>query len=129
FWYLNGCARRIFVVCATFQLAAIHRFPGTAPLLKEERNSGRTALLANRKHPLLLDRPSTGAAFSANDYPTDAFKINSSQVFEQGFNRKKTHSSSRIAQMLDSRQTVLAVLYAYAPPNVLLRGCKSQPPV
>jgi hypothetical protein len=58
------------------------------------------------------------AAFSTDDYPVDAAEVDFSQVFKQRFDGEKPDSSIGVPQNIDPRYSVLAVLYAHAPPDI-----------
>ena len=60
---------RHFVPGAAFELTACLFFSSAAPLLEEERDDGRAALLANVRNPFGFHRARAWPGFSTDDDP------------------------------------------------------------
>jgi hypothetical protein len=96
-------------------------------LLVEEWNTLGKALIANRPYPILTHMASAMTGFAADDYPTDASQIDVPNILEQWLNREKPNGGGNVAQIVDPRHAVFAILdrdratevrssLTYAPP-------------
>lgn len=118
---------RHVVVRAAIEFAARLALAHTAPLLEEEPHLGAPALIADRSDPLPSHRSRAGTALAADNDPVDVAQVDASNILKQRFDRQEPNGSGRCTQMLDPRQTVLAVLDTHAPPDVRKVGCMAQP--
>src|SRR5215831_11643758 len=120
-WVLNSY--RIFIMSSALQGSACGFFPNASPLLKKERDIGITALFAHGENPFFTHWTCSGATLSTNDYPSDAIEVESTQIFQKGFNREKANGCRRSLQICNSSQAVLSVFNRNPPPYVSFPGC------
>src|SRR5262245_7069568 len=93
-----------------------------APLLEEECDTRRQALVADAADPLRAHRPGAGAALPADDHPGDPGQIDCSQVLQQRLDGQEPDRGRGGAEMVDSWKPVLAVLDTDPPPDMRLIG-------
>jgi inorganic pyrophosphatase len=74
------------------------------------------------EHPRLLHGSGSRAALPADDDPVDAAEIERAQVLEEGFDGEEAQGRRRLAQDVDPRDAVLAILHADAEPDVIALG-------
>lgn len=111
-------SRRELVVGASVELAPIPPLADASPLLEEERDTCYQTLVPNAADPIRVDRSCFRTALAAHDYPMDTLKIDRSKVFQEWLDREETDPGRCLSQMLDPRHPVLAILDAYAPPDM-----------
>ena len=108
-----------FIECTPVDITSSLFLMYSAPLLKKERNVSLTALFPQLVNPVSVHWPGSMTALPADNYPLQAFKVNFTEVFEEGFDREKLDCCRNTAQVFDARQSVLAILHADSPPDVL----------
>ena len=98
--------------------AAGRVLPHAAPLLEEERNVRRPALIPKGKDPLFIHRSRTVTTLSAYDHPIDSSKIEMPEVLEKRFNGEEPDGRRCPPESFDSRQAVAPILDADPEPHV-----------
>ena len=95
------------------------RLPDAAPLLEEERHSGRSTLVANATAPI----PSASAGHPARSRrrrsPSGCRRDRLARSSSSGSTDRNRTAAGACAQVLDPRQAVLPILDADAPPDVV----------
>ena len=96
--------------------------------LKKKGTPADAALVSQgTRTQLPLQRSRAMTAFATDDCPTDSLPIERTEVFQQRLDRQEPQSGGSGSEMLDARETVLAILDADAPPDVFRGlGSKSQ---
>src|SRR4051794_31780758 len=112
--YRSGRTR---VVCLPVQLSPVSMLPYTTPLLEKEGNLSFLALRANGRDPSLLHRTSAGAAFTTDDDPMDAGKIDSADVLEKRLNRQEAGFCRCCLEVRNTRHSMLPIFDAHSPPH------------
>ena len=62
------------------RVRGLRLFVAAAPLFEEEGAVVFFALVADRRHPLLLHRSGTDAALAADNHPVDSFEVESNSI-------------------------------------------------
>src|SRR5277367_269467 len=97
--------------------STVHLWPASAPLLEEECNTVRLALVTNIQHPFLFHRSRSRATFAADDHPIDLRKVKLSYGTNQRLYRKKAYASRCFADMPYAR-CLGAILNGYDKPHM-----------
>src|SRR6185437_14855097 len=111
---------RILVPLPTLERTPTGLRPDAAPLLEEERNLLRLALVANIQRPCLRHWASAGTAFAAQNRPSDAGQVHLADRADQWLERDKLHGGVCGLKMFDAHG-VLPVLDRHAEPNIRWR--------
>ena len=73
-----------------------------SPLLEEERDTGASALIADRQYPILSHWSRPGAALATDDDPVDPLEVDSSEIFKQRFDGEEADAGGRIAKVFNA---------------------------
>ena len=98
-----------FTPCPTFEDAS--------PLLKEKRNAGGQALVADIPNPLFGHRSRARSRFTAYDNPIDSAEVQAGKGPEQRFQGQELHTRARVAKMIDAVNES-SILHTNAHPYV-----------
>ena len=108
------------------ELASPRLCGAAAPLLEEEIDACGGALVFDFENPLFVHRARLRAAFSSDDDPGDALKINVADRTEQRLYGKKANPDRRLLKMANSGGSGM-VFYRNSAPNVPRRSVRSIP--
>src|SRR5579863_9649016 len=92
-------------------------WPEPTPLLEEEGNACRDALVAHFADPFRPYRSETHTAFTAHDHPVDAFQVHRPNRPNERLDGEEPDTGIRLPEVLDPGEG-LAVLYGDTKPDV-----------
>src|SRR5262249_3852401 len=109
---------RKLVPRSSLELASGTVLLDATPLLEEEGDRLRDALVTQTADPRLLHRSCAWSTLSTNDHPIDRSEVERTYIFDQWLDRKEARAGDRMSEMFNSRHSVLAVLDGDAEPDV-----------
>jgi three-Cys-motif partner protein len=96
-----GCRRRHLVPEHTVELPPASLGCPPAPLLEEERHTGRGARIADVRHPCPVQRPASRSGLAPRNDPADPGQIQPVERSEERLTREKPHRGGDVPQMVD----------------------------
>ena len=96
-----------------------------AQLLEEEGHAAALAVRLEGTSPAEVERARLLPGFSANDYRVDSTQVDIPDILKQRFTAEEAYAGRSLAQVVDARIPVLAVVHSDAKPDVLV----SIPPI